>query len=51
MKCNIWISNTSYIIDYNTISLHDLGIMLKPNFLAKYIKLQVPSTSGSGDNK
>ena len=54
MKYNIWISNTSYIFDYNSISFHDnqlkFGIKLKRTFLTKYIKLQAPSTFGSGDN-
>ena len=46
MKRNIWISNTSYIFDYNSISFHD-----KRTILTKNIKLQVPTTFGSGDNQ
>ena len=55
MKYNIWISNTSYIFDYNSISFHDnqvkFGTKLKRTFLTKYIKLQVSSSFSSGDNQ
>ena len=55
MKCNIWISNTSYIFDYNSISFHDnqlkFGIKVKRTFLTKYIKLQIPWTFGYRDNQ
>ena len=54
-KCNIWISNTSYIFDYNSISFHDnqqyFGIKLKRTFLTKYIKLQVPAVFCSDNNQ
>ena len=53
MKCNIWMSNTSYIFDYNSIFFHDnqlqFDIKLKRIFLTKYIK--VLSTFVSGDNQ
>ena len=55
MKCNILISNTSYIFDYNSIYFYDnqlqCGMKLKRTFRIKYIKWQVPSTFGSGDNQ
>ena len=43
MKCNIWIPNTSDILE----SFHDnqlyFAIKFKRTFLTKYVKLQVPS--------
>ena len=43
MQCNIWISNTSYIFDYNSISFHDnqLEFSIKPkrNFLTKVVRM------------
>ena len=54
MKCKIWISNTSYMFDYNSISSRDnqlsFSIKLKRTFYIKYIKSQVPPTSSVAVN-
>ena len=45
MKCNIWISNTSYIFEYYSISFHEKSTVIRhkaKRTLTKYIKLQAP---------